>query len=430
MENKYKKAIEMHDAIVKDGYQGYISKIPTKAKIDAVFDSKDKDDINSLYSKLEGFAKKSEERAKYIEKIENIANEYRRYGDDEKADKLVDKKLYTSSLTALKRKAKRAEFSQNIYFSFTGRTPERQNLILKEKKLKELKNPARKEIKEEKKRTRKKRLVNKIVGFCGFSLMIGTGMVAVGAIALTIAVIKNAADNYDLYKIKKEVRNHRKKERENIEALELAIKKERENIRSGVTKVNANPTVEHKIEKKDAPLTESAHVTAEEEEKKSEVGLDTNVEDVHVTETPELKNEEVELLEELASGTTKPEHKEETELDELGVPKKEIKKDTVLNSEAQPIAQKAVISSVDKKENEVISELSKAAEMGIEAVSNLQGVDLSTKFLKSERDLTEYFLYKRYGQTPTSPSVLAVIELENSMTLLNGGDTKGNTRSM
>lgn len=94
------------------------------------------------------------------------------------------------------------------------------------------------------------------------------------------------------------------------------------------------------------------------------------------------------------------------------------------------LSKKVTISSVDKTEGQVVKDLVQVAERGDVGIATLQGVDLSTKFLKSERDLTEYFLYKRYGQTPTSPSVLAVIELENSMTLLNGEDTKGNTRSM
>lgn len=125
------------------------------------------------------------------------------------------------------------------------------------------------------------------------------------------------------------------------------------------------------------------------------------------------------------------------EVDELGVPSKQpivsAKKET--NPQNEPVhvgdSDYAVrVSTTSKTEQEVVKELAKVAETGSVGITTLQGVELSTKFLKSERDLTEYFLYKRHGQTPTSQSVLAVIELENSMTLLNGGDTKGNTRSM
>ena len=113
---------------------------------------------------------------------------------------------------------------------------------------------------------------------------------------------------------------------------------------------------------------------------------------------------------------------EEPEVDELGVPldtkKKEAKKQET-----------TFISSDNKKEEEVIAELAKAAANDTTAIANLRGVDLSTRFLKSQRDITEYYLYKQYGQEPTSVTVKALIDVEKSMDLL-GDNSKSNTRSM
>ncbi len=130
------------------------------------------------------------------------------------------------------------------------------------------------------------------------------------------------------------------------------------------------------------------------------------------------------------------------EFDELGVPtkKKELNNTPVVNEEKvveTPVsADKGIdsdfavrVSSAAKTEEQVVKEMAKVAESGSVAISTLKGVDLSTKFLKTERDLTEYYLYKKYGKEPTSQSVLSVIELEKSMDLL-GDNSKSNTRSM
>ena len=87
------------------------------------------------------------------------------------------------------------------------------------------------------------------------------------------------------------------------------------------------------------------------------------------------------------------------------------------------------VSSTGKPEETVIKELAKESEKGNIGIATLRGVNLSTRFLKTERDLTEYYLYKNYGKEPTSQSVLSVIELEKSMDLL-GDNSKSNTRSM
>lgn len=172
------------------------------------------------------------------------------------------------------------------------------------------------------------------------------------------------------------------------------------------------PKVETKEVAKDAPVAES-------EVKELVEGL---TEEKKVTEetTAEVITEAEEVIE-------TSEKEEEPEVDELGVPLDTKKKEVV---EEEPKKQETTfISSDNKKEEEVIAELAKAAENDTTAIANLRGVDLSTRFLKSQRDITEYYLYKQYGQEPTSVTVKALIDVEKSMDLL-GDNTKSNTRSM
>ena len=127
-----------------------------------------------------------------------------------------------------------------------------------------------------------------------------------------------------------------------------------------------------------------------------------------------------------------------SEIDELGVVVKKtnqfnkpVKVEVPKKEDSYSSADKVevTVSSTGKPEETVIKELAKESEKGNIGIATLRGVNLSTRFLKTERDLTEYYLYKNYGKEPTSQSVLSVIELEKSMDLL-GDSTKSNTRSM
>ena len=127
-----------------------------------------------------------------------------------------------------------------------------------------------------------------------------------------------------------------------------------------------------------------------------------------------------------------------SEIDELGVVVKKtnqfnkpVKVEVPKKEDSYSTAGKVevTVSSTGKPEETVIKELAKESEKGNIGIATLRGVNLSTRFLKTERDLTEYYLYKNYGKEPTSQSVLSVIELEKSMDLL-GDSTKSNTRSM
>ena len=159
------------------------------------------------------------------------------------------------------------------------------------------------------------------------------------------------------------------------------------------------PIAEDEVKKLVEDLTEEKKVT---EEKPSEVIIEAT----EATEDPK---------------------KEESQVDELGVPLDTKEKEVV---EEEPKKQETTfISSDNKKEEEVIAELAKAATDDTTAIANLRGVDLSTRFLKSQRDITEYYLYKQYGQEPTSVTVKALIDVEKSMDLLED-NTKSNTRSM
>lgn len=77
------------------------------------------------------------------------------------------------------------------------------------------------------------------------------------------------------------------------------------------------------------------------------------------------------------------------------------------------------ISSLGRKNNDIIRELAEIAGKGGEAIATIEGVEVSTKYLVDERELTEYFLAKRYNRTPESISVKAVLANEESMNVIN-----------
>lgn len=168
------------------------------------------------------------------------------------------------------------------------------------------------------------------------------------------------------------------------------------------------PKVETKEVEKEVPI-------AEDEVEKLVEGL---TEEKKVTE---------EKPSEVITEATEDSKKEESQVDELGVPLDTKEKEVV--EEESKKQETTFISSDNKKEEEVIAELAKAAADDTTAIANLRGVDLSTRFLKSQRDITEYYLYKQYGQEPTSVTVKALIDVEKSMDLLED-NTKSNTRSM
>lgn len=426
---KYKKCLEDREIILNVGYKKYIDRMPTKAEIEKAFTTGDEHSQNAILTSLEDYRKKASERAEYIEKIQNFSKEYRNYNYVDRAEKLEEKDLNSMSLSRLKILAKTAEFNKNIYFGVTGTTPEKTNLIRKKQELKQLKNPYKEAIKFEKKRTRKKKIGNFVVGFCGVALALNGGfLIGVGGVIAGYAVIKNIANNYDLRKLKKQTRKHRKDNRERISDLELEIEQEEKGLAKSKGKTKTKPaevktaspeakveTVTPKVETKkvenEAPVAEA---------KVEELDEDLTEEKKVTVETPaEVITEAEEVIEDK-------EKEEEPEVDELGVPLNTKKKDIVEDQKKQ---ETTFISSDDKKEEDVIAELAKAAENDTTAIANLRGVDLSTRFLKSQRDITEYYLYKKYGQEPTSVTVKALIDVEKSMDLL-GDSTKSNKRSM
>lgn len=175
-------------------------------------------------------------------------------------------------------------------------------------------------------------------------------------------------------------------------------------------------TVTPKVETKEV---EKEVTVAESEVEELVEGL-TEEKKVTVETPAEVTTEAEEVIE-------NSEKEEEPKVDELGVPLDTKEKEVV--EEESKEQETTFISSDNKKEEDVIAELAKAAENDTTAIANLRGVDLSTRFLKSQRDLTEYYLYKQYGQEPTSVTVKALIDVEKSMDLL-GDSTKSNKRSM
>lgn len=115
-------------------------------------------------------------------------------------------------------------------------------------------------------------------------------------------------------------------------------------------------------------------------------------------------------------------------------PKKIIEQDNVINNNSHFLPKatnqvslnnlindksKIVISSLGRNSTEVIKELAQIAGKGGEAVATIEGVEVSTKYLVNEKDLTEYFLAKRYNRTPESMTVKAVLANEESMNIIN-----------
>lgn len=428
---KYQKCLEDREIILKVGYKKYIDRMPTKAEIEKAFTTGDEHSQNAIMTSLEDYRKKSVEREKCIEKITNISKEYRNYNYIERAKELEEKDLNSMSLIRLKILAKTTEISRNSYFALTGTNLERTNLIRNKQELKRIKNPYKEAIKFERKRIIKKKIGNFVVGFCGVALALNGGvLIGIGGLIAAGAVIKNIADNYDLRKLKKQTREYRKENRERISALELEIEQEEKGLAKSKGKTKTKPaevktaspeakveTFTPKVETKE--VEKAAPVAASEVEELVE-GL-TEEKKVTVEKPAEVLAEE-EQIEDAKKEEVKP------EVDELGVPTTTIKKE-----KEEPVVEKkpetSFISSDNKKEEDVIAELVAAANNDVNAITNLRGVDLSTRFLKSERDLTEYYLYKKYGQEPTSVTVKALIDVEKSMDLL-GDNTKSNTRSM
>ena len=239
---KYKKCLEDREIILNVGYKKYIDKMPTKAEIEKAFTTGDEHSQNAILTSLADNRKKALERVECIEKIKNISKEYRNYNYVDRAEKLEEKDLNSMSLSRLKILAKTAEFNKNIYFGVTGTTPEKTNLIRKKQELKQLKNPYKEAIKFEKKRTRKKKIGNFVVGFCGVALALNGGfLIGVGGVIAGYAVIKNIANNYDLRKLKKQTRKHRKDNRERISDLELEIEQEEKGLAKSKGKTKTKP---------------------------------------------------------------------------------------------------------------------------------------------------------------------------------------------
>lgn len=420
---KYQKCLEDREIILRVGYKKYIDRMPTKAEIEKAFTTGDEHSQNAILTSLEDYRKKAGERVEYIAKIQNISKEYRNYNYVDRAEKLEEKDLNSMSLSRLKILAKTAEFNKNIYFGVTGTTPEKTNLIRKKQELKQLKNPYKEAIKIEKKRTIKKKIGNFVVGFCGVALALNGGfLIGVGGVIAGYAVIKNIADNYDLRKLKKQSRNYRKDKRERISALELEIEQEEKGLTKSKEKTKTKPAEV----KTSSPETKVETVAPKVETKKVEKEAPVAEAEELVEGLTEEKKEIVETPAEVITEADEKRKEEEPEVDELGVPLNTKKKDIVEDQKKQ---ETTFISSDDKKEEDVIAELAKAAENDTTAIANLRGVDLSTRFLKSQRDITEYYLYKKYGQEPTSVTVKALIDVEKSMDLL-GDSTKSNKRSM
>jgi len=90
------------------------------------------------------------------------------------------------------------------------------------------------------------------------------------------------------------------------------------------------------------------------------------------------------------------------------------------NNRVVPTQEKRVVVSTFGRENSaIIKELAQIAGKGGEAVATIEGVEVSTKYLVDEKDLTEYFLAKRYNRTPESMTVKAVLANEESMNIIN-----------
>ena len=426
---KYQKCLEDREIILRVGYKKHIDKMPTKADIEKAFTTGDENAQNKVANSLEDYRKKAVERAECIEKIKNISKKYRNYNYIDRAKKIEEKDLNTMSLSRLKILANTAEFNKNVYFRVTGTTPEKTNLIRKKQELKQLKNPYKEAIKYEKKKTRKKKIGNFVVGFCGVALALNGGfLIGVGGVIAGYAVIKNIADNYDLRKLRKQTRNYRKDNRERISALELEIEQEEKGLAKSKGKTKTK-SVEVKTASPEAKVETVAPKVDTKEVAKAAPVAESEVEELVEGLTEEKKVTEEKPAEVITEATEVIEEpkKEESQVDELGVPLDTKKKEVV---EEEPKKQETTfISSDNKKEEEVIAELAKAAANDTTAIANLRGVDLSTRFLKSQRDITEYYLYKQYGQEPTSVTVKALIDVEKSMDLLED-NTKSNTRSM
>ena len=375
---KYQKCLEDREIILRVGYKKYIDRMPTKAEIEKAFTTGDEHSQNAILTSLEDYRKKADERVEYIAKIQNISKEYRNYNYVDRAEKLEEKDLNSMSLSRLKILAKTAEFNKNIYFGVTGTTPEKTNLIRKKQELKQLKNPYKEAIKIEKKRTIKKKIGNFVVGFCGVALALNGGfLIGVGGVIAGYAVIKNIADNYDLRKLKKQSRNYRKDKRERISALELEIEQEEKGLTKSKEKTKTKPAEV----KTSSPETKVETVAPKVETKKVEKEAPVAEAEELVEGLTEEKKETVETPAEVITEADEKRKEEEPEVDELGVPLNTKKKDIVEDQKKQ---ETTFISSDNKKEEDVIAELAKAAENDTTAIANLRGVDLSTRFLKSQ----------------------------------------------
>lgn len=95
------------------------------------------------------------------------------------------------------------------------------------------------------------------------------------------------------------------------------------------------------------------------------------------------------------------------------------KSQNVQNNYTTSEKKRTIVTTFGRENTDVIKELAEIAGKGGEAVATIEGVEVSTKYLVSEKDLTEYFLAKRYNRTPESLTVRAVLANEESMNIVN-----------